>query len=83
MLEAILDRIATYCEDDATRQTLDRRVVAPLLGFVWDRYRTHFAVMRNVFFAIGAILVLQVALNVLMYRRLCRLCHVAPTPLGM
>ena len=77
MLDSILDRISAYCEDDATRATLDRRVVAPLLSFVWEKYRHHFAVMRNVFFAIGAILVLQVALNVLVYRRLCALSRPA------
>lgn len=67
MLGDILDRLNT----EENRRAIDEKVVAPLFSFLWDKYSRQYTIVRNAFFFIAVLLVAQLAISMLIYRRVC------------
>lgn len=69
MFRDLLDRVLDRLDTEDTRRALDERVLSPLLKMLYDRYSSQFAVIRNAFLFIAALLFIQLVVSVIILRR--------------
>lgn len=75
MLKDVVDRILAYCDTPENKRALDERILAPLLEFLWDKYSRQYSIIRNAFFLIVVLLVCQLILTVMIFRRANFFCR--------
>ena len=70
MLKDVLESVKENLNTQETRQTLDECIVSPLFNFLWEKYSRQYTIVRNAFFFIAVLLVAQIVISVIMYKRL-------------